>query len=127
MYIHKTPSPTLMFGKNEKADIGKEINSVDVSKLNPPLDEDSLLKELVAQFLAHDGYVETRKAFAEEVLTEEDTLKSGRATTLDNYAVEEDTDAVNRQRKLTLISAKSPTWVADNIFRNTYGDFRRRY
>lgn len=116
-----------MFGKNEKADIGKEINSVDVSKLNPPLDEDSLLKELVAQFLAHDGYVETRKAFAEEVLTEEDTLKSGRATTLDNYAVEEDTDAVNRQRKLTLISAKSHTWVADNIFRNTYGDFRRRY
>lgn len=100
MYNHrKLSSPPLIFGKNEKADIGKEINSADVSKIYPPLDENSLLKELVAQFLAHDGYVETRKAFAEEVLVEEGTLKSGRATTLDNYAVEEDSDAVNRQRK----------------------------
>lgn len=124
----KILSPPLIFGKNEKADIGKEINSVDVSKLYPPLDENSLLKELVAQFLAHDGYVETRKAFAEEVLTEEDTLKSGRATTLDNYAVEEDTDAVNRQRKThSYFCMKFPTFVTDYLFRNTYGDFRRRY
>lgn len=99
-----------MFGKNEKADIGKEINSVDVSKIYPPLDENSLLKELVAQFLAHDGYVETRKAFAEEVLIEENTLKSCPATTLDNYAVEEDSEAVNRQRKTHSHSCvKAPT------------------
>lgn len=125
---NKILSPPLIFGKNEKADIGKEINSVDVSKLFPPLDENSLLKELVAQFLAHDGYVETRKAFAEEVLTEEDTLKSGRATTLDNYAVEEDSDAVNRQRKThSYFCTKVSTWFTDNLFRNTYGDIRRRY
>lgn len=99
MYIHEElAAPLLIFGKNEKADICKEISSAEVSKIYPPLDENSLLKELVAQFLAHDGYVETRKAFAEEVLIEEGTLKSGRATILDNYAVEEDSDAVNRQR-----------------------------
>lgn len=122
------PSPPLISGKNEKADIGKEINSVDVSKLFPPLDENSLLKELVAQFLAHDGYVETRKAFAEEVLTEEDTLKSGRLTALDNYALEEDTDAVNRQRKThSYFNMRGPTCVTDNFFRNTYCDIGRRY
>lgn len=111
MYIHEElPAPLLIFGKNEKADIGKEISSAEVSKIYPPLDENSLLKELVAQFLAHDGYVETRKAFAEEVLIEEGTLKSGRATTLDNYAVEEDSDAVNRQRMTDLHSfVKVPT------------------
>lgn len=130
MYIHKKLlSPQLILGKNEKADISKEINSADVSNIYPPLDENSLLKELVAQFLAHDGYVETRKAFAEEVLIEEGTLKSGRATTLDNYAVEEDSDAVNRQRKTYPHSCvkSSHKRVADTLFRNTYGDSRRRY
>jgi Ran-binding protein 9/10 len=57
-----------------------------------------LIKELVAQFLAHDGYVETAKAFAEEVQSEDNALKSGSVSSFDNFAVEEDLDAVNRQR-----------------------------
>lgn len=84
--------------KHEKLSIGNEINSTDVTKLHPNLDENALVKELVAQFLAHDGYVETAKAFAEEVQAEVGTLKSGPTDYFDNFDVEEDIDAVNRQR-----------------------------
>lgn len=52
----------------------------------------------MAQFLAHDGYVETARAFAEEVRSEDNALKNGSVSSFDNYAVEEDLDAVNRQR-----------------------------
>lgn len=84
--------------KHEKLSISNEINASDVSKLHPNLDENALLKELVAQFLAHDGYVETAKAFAEEVQAEVGTLKSGPTDYFDNFDVEEDIDAVNRQQ-----------------------------
>lgn len=84
--------------KHEKLSISNEINATDVSKLHPNLDEDALLKELVGQFLAHDGYVETAKAFAEEVQAEAGTLKSRPTDYFDDFDVEEDIDAVNRQR-----------------------------
>ena len=67
--------------------------------LHPQVDESTLLKELVAQFLAHDGYVESAKAFAEEVQAEEKALSSGSRVSFDNFSLEEDIDAVNRQRK----------------------------
>lgn len=57
-----------------------------------------MIKELVAQFLAHDGYVETARKFAEEVQSEDRALKGGSVTSFDNFPVEEDLDAVNRQR-----------------------------
>lgn len=69
-----------------------------VSNLYPRLDENALLKELVAQFLAHDGYVESAKAFVEEVQTENEALKSISSTSVRSIAVVEDIDAVNRQR-----------------------------
>jgi hypothetical protein len=55
-----------------------------------------LLQELVAQFLAHDGYVETARAFAEEVATETAALQSGQREPLKKYEVEEDREAINR-------------------------------
>lgn len=84
--------------QREKSNISGEISSVNVSKLYPRLDENALLKELVAQFLAHDGYVESAKAFAEEVHTEDDALKNISSTLADGIAIIEDIDAVNRQR-----------------------------
>lgn len=78
--------------------IREEIISANFSRLYPPLDENALIKELVAQFLAHDGYVETARAFAGEVQSAENTLRGGSATSFDHFAVEEDRDAVNRQR-----------------------------
>lgn len=55
-----------------------------------------MLQELVAQFLAHDGYVETARAFAEEVATETAALESGQREPLKKYEVEEDREAINR-------------------------------
>ena len=54
------------------------------------------MHELVAQFLAHDGYVETARAFAEEVASESAALH-GRGESLKKYEVEEDLEAINRQ------------------------------
>ncbi|KAA6416144.1 MAG: hypothetical protein FRX48_00863 [Lasallia pustulata] len=81
----------------EKLSIGEEVSSVDVAKLHPPLSETALIQELVAQFLAHDGYVETAKAFTEEVRSEANALKPGQDTLIDSLDMGEDLDAVNRQ------------------------------
>ena len=53
----------------------------------------------MAQFLAHDGYVETARAFAEEVAAESAALQNGREEPLKMYEVEEDVEAVNRQSR----------------------------
>ena len=75
-----------------------EINSVDVTILNPKFNEASLIKELVGQFLRHDGYVETAKSFAEEVRAEAGALKKDPDTMLDSLEIQQDIDATNRQR-----------------------------
>ena len=77
----------------------KEINSTKTSKLRPPLDESTLVQELVSQYLAHDGYVETAKAFAEEVHAESRALRSNRSNPAKSRLTEEDVEAINRQRE----------------------------
>lgn len=84
--------------RNEKHIIRREINASSAANLQPPLDESTLLHELVAQFLAHDGYVETARAFAEEVTIESVALKKGGEEPLKRYEVEDDVDAINRQK-----------------------------
>lgn len=86
--------------QQERASIQSEINSTSTDNLQPPLDESALLQELVAQFLAHDGYVETARAFAEEVATETAALENGQQEPLKKYEVEEDREAINRNSKL---------------------------
>ena len=93
--------------QHESLKIRDEINSVNVASLQPPLDEDSLIKELISQFLAHDGYVETAKAFAGEVRTEASALRSGSNTTLDTVEIEDDLDAVNRQSMAYILNTRS--------------------
>jgi hypothetical protein len=82
--------------QSERLAIQYEINATPTTNLQPPLDESTLLQELVAQFLAHDGYVETARAFAEEVATETMALQNGRNEPLKKYEVEEDHEAINR-------------------------------
>ncbi|PYH90361.1 Ran-binding protein [Aspergillus ellipticus CBS 707.79] len=84
--------------KKEKSLIHGEIGLTSTANLQPPLDETGLLQELVAQFLAHDGYVETARAFAEEVAAESTALENGRQAPLKKYEVEEDVEAINRQK-----------------------------
>ena len=78
-----------------------DINLVNIGPLQPSLSEDALIKELVSQFLRHDGYVDTAKAFTEEMRAESKALSSGSDKTIDNYNIQEDLDAVNRQRMNT--------------------------
>lgn len=85
--------------QQERIAIQSEINATPTANLQPPLDESTLLQELVAQFLAHDGYVETARAFAEEVASETMALQNGRNEPLKKYEVEEDHEAINRNSK----------------------------
>ncbi|KAL4917093.1 hypothetical protein BDW62DRAFT_211450 [Aspergillus aurantiobrunneus] len=84
--------------KKEKASIRSEISLTSIANIQPPLDETAFLQELVAQFLAHDGYVETARSFAEEVAAESAALENGRQAQLKKYEVEEDIEAINRQK-----------------------------
>lgn len=77
----------------------KEINATKVDHLHPPLDETALVQRLVAHFLAHDGYVESARAFAEEVRAESNALQSGKDNPLEGLEIEDDFDATNRQSK----------------------------
>ncbi|KAL4994120.1 hypothetical protein BDV10DRAFT_197779 [Aspergillus recurvatus] len=84
--------------RKQKGTIHTEISKTSIANIQPPLDETAFLQELVAQFLAHDGYVETARAFAEEVAAESAALENGRQAQLRKYEVEEDIEAINRQK-----------------------------
>lgn len=86
--------------QRRKNQIFDEIKEADISTLHPTLGKDDLCKALVAQYLSHDGYVETAQAFAEEVRSETAALRVSPESPVDSYlAVEEDHDAANRQRE----------------------------
>ena len=64
----------------------------------------------MAQYLSHDGYVETARAFANEVRAEARALKGTPEPKLEGYlSMEEDHDAMNRQRKV------QPNWYTRSI------------
>lgn len=90
----------------QRLTVDKEIDATPIStlRLNPPMDESTLVQELVAHFLAHEGYVETAKAFAEEVRVHSKPLQSDDASDLDDFELSEDYDAIYRQSKLAMSS-----------------------
>jgi hypothetical protein len=63
------------------------------------LNETELVQSLVLQFLTHDGYVETARAFAGEVHSEKKALSLDPNAIIRGFDVKEDQDAGNRQRK----------------------------
>ena len=85
----------------QRSAVDREIEATSLStmRLNSPMDESTLVQELVAHFLAHDGYVETAKAFAEEVRAQWKPLQSDNGSNRKDFEVEEDYDAMNRQSK----------------------------
>lgn len=81
--------------QKEKARTYEEINKYPITKLCPPLNETTLIQALVSQYLAHDGYVDTAKAFAHAVQSESRALESdSRIGSLDPKG---DSHARNRQ------------------------------
>jgi len=90
---------SLTKAQNEKASVLREIQATSVAKLHPGLDEGGLLKELVAQYLIHEGYVETAKSFVAEVESDQASLGKNSAAMITRSTTEDDRDASNRQRK----------------------------
>ena len=83
--------------QNEQMIVEKEISQARTTSLRARLDENNLIQELVAQFLAHDGYVETAKAFAKERKAESRALSKVNDEASEDSEIEEDVDAINRQ------------------------------
>ncbi len=85
----------------EEAIVNREIAAAKTSLLRPGLDENSLIQELVAQYLAHDGYVETAKAFMAETTRERDSLTSATPGNTFKPSTTDNTEAMHRQSRFS--------------------------
>lgn len=82
--------------QNQRNRVKADINKTSADTLETARDETMLVQELVAQYLAHDGYVETARAFNREVREERKPLN------MDSDGVElfdpsQDLHAIQRQ------------------------------
>ncbi|KAK0745309.1 hypothetical protein B0T21DRAFT_100723 [Apiosordaria backusii] len=68
------------------------------TRILAPVSETELIQQLVLQFLQHDGYVETARAFAEEVHVEKSALRLGCNEPVESVNIKDDEDANNRQK-----------------------------
>jgi hypothetical protein len=75
-----------------------QINTTNVATLHPPDDENALIQKLVAQYLAHEGYVETSKAFAADVRDRATSLNDTAAAEIPSLGGEDDVHTMNRQK-----------------------------
>lgn len=57
------------------------------------------------QFLQHDGYVETARAFADEIQTEKQALNLSSSKIADVATIKDDEDANRRQRKSSFVQS----------------------
>lgn len=83
--------------EQERQSVMDDIRRTDVSVLRPPDDENALIHNLIGQYLAHEGYVETAKAFAKDVNDQQQSLSSD-AKLLQLPNSEDDVHAANRQK-----------------------------
>lgn len=80
----------------------KDIQATDTSSLVPNMSETDVIQALVLQFLQHDGYVGTARAFAEDMKKQKEALSLDPGVKVDGVSIRDDEDANNRQRKITL-------------------------
>ncbi|KAI1657251.1 SPRY-domain-containing protein [Daldinia decipiens] len=85
--------------KKEQEKMMAAINRTSMERLvSPPKNETDLIQQLVLQFLQHDGYVETARAFAEEIHAEKRDLQIDQQTPVPGINIKDDEDAHHRQR-----------------------------
>ncbi|KAK4151441.1 hypothetical protein C8A00DRAFT_35928 [Chaetomidium leptoderma] len=84
--------------KRQQSIVEDKIRLADTSQLVPGLSETDLIQQLVLQFLQHDGYVETARAFAEELEAEKSALRLDPQEPVKGIDIRDDEDAHNRQR-----------------------------
>jgi hypothetical protein len=63
-------------------------------------DETDFIHQLIGQYLAHDGYVETAREFTDEVIEEARALANDDDADIPYREAEADLDALNRQSKV---------------------------
>jgi transcriptional regulator of met regulon len=85
--------------QDEKAAIQAEIARTKTVS-NAPEGEDAFIHQLVGQYLAHDGYVETARAFSDEIVDEARALANDEDASIPYRTTVEDMDAANRQSML---------------------------
>ncbi len=78
--------------------IEKEIAEADTLISCPGMKEHELINQLVLQFLQHDGYVETARAFAGRTSRRKDCLRQDSDEEIPGINIKDDEDARNRQR-----------------------------
>ncbi|KAI8966622.1 SPRY-domain-containing protein [Daldinia sp. FL1419] len=85
--------------KKEQERMMAAISRTSIERLvSPPKSETELIQQLVLQFLQHDGYVETARAFAEEIHAEKQDLQIDQQTPVPGINIKDDEDAHHRQR-----------------------------
>ncbi|CAK3752191.1 hypothetical protein DOTSEDRAFT_70504 [Lecanosticta acicola] len=83
--------------EQERQSIFDDISRASVASLHEPDDENALVHNLIAQYLAHEGYVETAKAFSRDVQEKQEAfVDQSRSSHANNE--DDDVHAVNRQR-----------------------------
>lgn len=83
---------------DEKAAIQAEIaRTTAVNKV--AADETELIHQLIGQYLAHDGYVETARAFTDETREEARALANDDDANIPYAEAVDDLDALNRQSR----------------------------
>jgi hypothetical protein len=60
-------------------------------------DETQFIHQLIGQYLAHDGYVDTARAFSDEIIEEARALANDEDADIPYREAVEDLDALNRQ------------------------------
>jgi Ran-binding protein 9/10 len=83
--------------QQERDAIMAEIRKTDVSSLHPPDDEETLIHKLVGQYLAHEGYIDTAKAFARDVHEKQQSTSSN-PQPFQLPESDDDIHAINRQK-----------------------------
>ena len=81
----------------ERRHVRNQLNQADVTQLHPPDDENALIQKLVGQYLAHEGYVETSKAFAADVRNRATPLATSSSDSPSSGG-EDDLHTMNRQK-----------------------------
>ncbi|KAI1062180.1 hypothetical protein LB506_009684 [Fusarium annulatum] len=84
--------------REERDRVQKDIQATDTSSLVPNLSETDVIQALVLQFLQHDGYVGTARAFAEDMKKQKEALSLDPRVKVDGVSIRDDEDANNRQR-----------------------------
>lgn len=83
--------------EQERQAIFSDIGKTDVTSLHPPDDESLLIHSLIGQYLAHEGYVGTAKAFAQDISEQQQAFQPDRPPAL-TLSTEDDIHAINRQK-----------------------------